>query len=35
MSHLHDSRWDVRTPGFEEIVLAYLARRSEDVEARR
>jgi ABC-2 type transport system ATP-binding protein len=33
--HLHDSRWDVRTPGFEEIVLAYLARRSEDVEARR
>ena len=27
-----DPRWDVRDPGFEEIVLAYLARRGDEVE---
>ena len=33
--HPYDPRWDVRDPGFEEIVLAYLARRGEEVEATR
>lgn len=31
----YDPRWDVRDPGFEEIVLAYLARREEAVETTR
>ena len=30
--HGYDSRWDVRDPGFEEIVLAYMARRGEEME---
>jgi ABC-2 type transport system ATP-binding protein len=33
--HPFDTHWDVRDPGFEEVVLAYLARREEDVEAAR
>lgn len=31
----YDPRWDVRDPGFEEIVLAYMARRGEELEATR
>ncbi len=33
--HPFDSRWDVRNPGFEDTVLAYLARHRDDVEATR
>jgi len=33
--HPFDSRWDVRDPGFEDTVLAYLARHRDDVEATR
>lgn len=31
----YDPRWDVRNPGFEEIVLAYMARRGEEKELTR
>jgi ABC-2 type transport system ATP-binding protein len=31
--HPFDPKWDVRAPGFEETVLAYLARQEDDVEA--
>ena len=31
----YDPRWDVRDPGFEEIVLAYMGRQREDVETAR
>jgi len=33
--HAYDPRWDVRDPGFEEIVLAYLARRGTETEVTR
>ena len=33
--HGYDPRWDVRDPGFEEIVLAYMGRRGEEQEATR
>jgi len=33
--HAYDPSWDVRDPGFEEIVLAYLARRKTDTEVTR
>ena len=33
--HGYDPRWDVRDPGFEEIVLAYMGRREEAVETTR
>lgn len=31
----YDPRWDVRDPGFEEIVLAYMGRRADATEATR
>ena len=31
----YDPRWDVRDPGFEEIVLAYMGRRAEESETTR
>ncbi len=31
----YEPRWDVRDPGFEEIVLAYMARRGEELEMAR
>ncbi len=33
--HRYDPRWDVRDPGFEEIVLAYMARHGEEMETTR
>jgi len=33
--HGYDSRWDVRDPGFEAIVLAYMGQRVEEVESTR
>lgn len=33
--HRYDPRWDVRDPGFEEIVLAYMARRGAEMETAR
>jgi ABC-2 type transport system ATP-binding protein len=33
--HGFDPRWDVREPGFEDTVLAYLARRRDEAEATR
>ena len=33
--HGYDPRWDVRDPGFEEIVLAYMGRKGQEVETTR
>jgi len=33
--HGYDPQWDVRDPGFEEIVLAYMGQRVEEVETTR